>query len=38
MVDDIVVGLEDAVRQPIVAQELPDIRKRHGATTLTILL
>ncbi len=28
MVDDIVVRLEDAVRQPIVAQELPDILRR----------
>ena len=25
MVDDVVVGLEDAVRQPVVAHELPNI-------------
>lgn len=24
VVDDVVVGLEDAVRQPVVAHELPD--------------
>ena len=28
MVDDVVVGFEDAVRQPIVAQELPDVLGR----------
>ena len=25
MVDDVVVGFEDAVRQPVVAHELPDV-------------
>jgi hypothetical protein len=25
MVDEIVVGLEDAVREPVVAHELPDV-------------
>ena len=28
MVDDVVVGFEDAVRQPVVAQELPDVLGR----------
>ena len=28
MVEDIVVGFEDAVRQPIVAHELPDVLDR----------
>ena len=28
MVDDIVVGLEDPVRQPVVAHELPDVFDR----------
>ena len=28
VVDDFVVGLEDAVRQPVVARELPDILDR----------
>ena len=28
MVDDVVVGFEDAVRQPVVAHELPDILDR----------
>ena len=25
MVDDVVVGFEDAVREPVVAHELPDV-------------
>lgn len=28
VVDDVVVGLEDAVRQPVVAHELPDVLDR----------
>ena len=28
MVDDVVLGLEDAVRKPVVAHELPDVLKR----------
>ena len=28
MVDDVVVGFEDAVRQPVVAHELPDVLDR----------
>jgi hypothetical protein len=28
MVDDVVVGLEDAVREPVVAHELPDVLDR----------
>ncbi len=28
MIDDVVVGTEDAVGQPVVAQELPDILDR----------
>ena len=28
MVDDVVVGAEDAVGQPVVAQELPDVLDR----------
>ena len=28
MVDDVVVGFEDAVRQPVVAHELPDVFDR----------
>ena len=28
MVEDVVVGLEDAVREPIVAHELPDVLDR----------
>jgi hypothetical protein len=28
VVDDVVIGCEDAVRQPVVAHELPDILDR----------
>jgi hypothetical protein len=28
MVEDVVVGFEDAVREPIVAHELPDVLDR----------
>jgi hypothetical protein len=28
MIEDIVVGFEDAVRQPVVAHELPDVFDR----------
>jgi hypothetical protein len=28
MLDDIVIGCEDAVRQPVIAHELPDILDR----------
>ena len=28
MLDDIVIGCEDAVRQPVIAHELPDILHR----------
>ena len=28
--DDVVVGFEDSVRQPIVAEELPDVLDRPG--------
>ena len=28
MIEDIVVGFEDAVRQPVVAHELPDVLDR----------
>ena len=28
MVDDVVVGIEDAVGQPVVAHELPDVLDR----------
>ena len=34
MIDDVVVGLEDAVRQPVVAHELPDILDRVFMMTL----
>ena len=39
MVDEIVVGFEDAVREPIVAHELPDVFHRvelGGATAAAI--